>query len=286
MRPAALQALTTAALAAALAIGAGDGPAAAADAAKRSIIGFSGDGAYFAFEEYGVQDGSGFPYSNVYVIDNGADEWVPGSPYRALLQQNFAKLDAARAQSRNAASETLVRLGIGRQGKTVLSDPAEKLDAAARFLAFTVPDEGTAKGLGTVRLRVSEHRLARSGCAFPDLRGFTLQLEDADGMPLRILHEDKEIPPSRGCPRGYGLSDVIVFPRDGRGPVLIVVVSVYRYGFEGFDRRYIGIAATFEKNPQEGRGRGADPAPAPAAQPTTGKAVPKKPARERKPPAG
>ena len=45
----------------------------AGDFAKREIHGFSVDGGLFAFEEYGVQDGSGFPYSNIYVIDTATD---------------------------------------------------------------------------------------------------------------------------------------------------------------------------------------------------------------------
>ena len=41
----------------------------AGDVAELEILGFSDDGGVFAFEEYGVQDGSGFPYANRYYID-------------------------------------------------------------------------------------------------------------------------------------------------------------------------------------------------------------------------
>ena len=37
------------------------GSTSAADIASVRPIGFSSDGAVFAFEEYGIQDGSGFP---------------------------------------------------------------------------------------------------------------------------------------------------------------------------------------------------------------------------------
>ena len=55
-------------------------PARAADNAERAVVGFSPDGRYFAFEQYGVQDGSGFPYSEIFVIDLNANKWVKGSP--------------------------------------------------------------------------------------------------------------------------------------------------------------------------------------------------------------
>ena len=38
--------------------------ASAGDTATPQVLGFSADGKVFAFEEYGIQDGSGFPYAN------------------------------------------------------------------------------------------------------------------------------------------------------------------------------------------------------------------------------
>ncbi|TIL61031.1 MAG: hypothetical protein E5Y89_28055, partial [Mesorhizobium sp.] len=40
--------------------------AGAGDVAELEILGFSKDGGVFAFEEYGVQDGSGYPYASRY----------------------------------------------------------------------------------------------------------------------------------------------------------------------------------------------------------------------------
>src|SRR5690606_36811639 len=41
-------------------------PAFAGDTASLDVLGYSPDGKVFAFEEYGIADGSGFPYSNIY----------------------------------------------------------------------------------------------------------------------------------------------------------------------------------------------------------------------------
>ena len=60
-------------------------PAKAGDAATLNVLGFSSDGAIFAFEEYGVQDGSGFPYANRYYIDTATDTFLPGSPIRKRI---------------------------------------------------------------------------------------------------------------------------------------------------------------------------------------------------------
>ena len=63
------------------------GPLYAADAAERAILGFSPDGRWFAFEEYGVQDGSGAPYANIYVIDLDMDRWARDTPVQGPAEQ-------------------------------------------------------------------------------------------------------------------------------------------------------------------------------------------------------
>ena len=57
----------------------------AGDMATVQILGFSDDGGIFAFEEYGVQDGSGFPYANRYYIDTANDTFLHGTPVRERL---------------------------------------------------------------------------------------------------------------------------------------------------------------------------------------------------------
>jgi len=223
----------------------------ASDAADRSILGFSPDGAYFAFEEFGVQDGSGFPYSSLYILDTAKDEWVRGTPVRALLKNDRAKQLDARNLMHRRGDPFLWRLKIGQQGMHILSDPAKKAEEAARFVPFTVPDKGSALGLGSVRLRLNQFAVDATHCAFIDESpaGFSLILEDRNGQPLRILQEDETLPKSRGCALHYGISDVLVYQRSGLGPVLVVMVSVYRFGFEGLDRRFIAISAAFDETP-------------------------------------
>ena len=67
------------------------GPAVAGDFAERRIIGFSQGGERFAFEEFGVQAGSGFPYSNIFVIDTATDGWVAGTPLRIQVKEDSGK---------------------------------------------------------------------------------------------------------------------------------------------------------------------------------------------------
>src|SRR5690554_5413879 len=84
----------------------------AGDRALAEFIGYSTDGRYFAFEKYGIQDGSGFPYSNIYFIDLPADAWLSGTPVRVRIDSEEARLADARAQARGQAAARLDDLGI------------------------------------------------------------------------------------------------------------------------------------------------------------------------------
>jgi predicted secreted protein len=60
----------------------------------------------FAFEEYGVQDGSGFPYANRFYIDTANDSFLPGSPIRVRIDDDTATVEDARAQARRKAKRS------------------------------------------------------------------------------------------------------------------------------------------------------------------------------------
>ncbi len=93
--------LTTAFLSAAVAA------ARAGDAADLEILGFSADGGIFAFEQYGEQDGSGFPYADRFYIDTAKDAYVPGSPVRVRIESEDASVGEAR-QAARAKGESIV----------------------------------------------------------------------------------------------------------------------------------------------------------------------------------
>ncbi len=113
-------------------------PAFSGDFASREILGFSEDGTRFAFEEYGVQDGSGFPYSNIYLIDTTNDNWVAGSPFRARIDEETADIAAARAKSRELAG---TNLEIITQKGTInaTNQPLEIVSDPMRMVARPLP---------------------------------------------------------------------------------------------------------------------------------------------------
>lgn len=221
-------------------------PAIAGDAAGLSILGFSPDGAIFAFEEYGAQDGSGFPYANRFYIDTAKDSFVTGTPIRVRIDDETATAEAARRAAREQAQAVMKDATLqpgftaGFNAITELSaDPYRlavnprpvfpPIDAPHEFRIEEIPLEQPANchDLGTA----IGFRLIRVGLT-PD--------ESA-----QIIHEDSSIPESRNCPLGYRLGAVQTFyPKDGP-PVYAVLVSVRSVGFEGPNHRWIAVPGQF-----------------------------------------
>jgi predicted secreted protein len=213
----------------------------AGDYAERALLGFSPDGRYFAFEEYGVQDGSGFPYSNIFLIDTATDQWVAGTPIRVLIEGDSPPLSETRSESADRFRPLLIRYRIGAQGTTVAANPLTETSANPHFVSF-LPRLISPPPDRDYHLTVQEYQLPAPSC--PDVgqpyKGFQLTMIDADNRQ-RVLARDERIPASRVCPLAYAISEVITYHPPSGQPVFAVLISILSVGFEGPDRRYIAV---------------------------------------------
>lgn len=220
-------------------------PAQAGDFATRDIIGFSPDGGTFAFEEHGVQDGSGFAYSNIYVIDTASDEWLPGTPFRVLFEDETADPAAVRAENAAAARALLEERGIAPSGQHVASNPVTELSADPHLVVFNprmvLPPIDEPVTLRLEHFSLPSNRLCDS---FGLSRGFALTLERAGQQ--RVLHRDTRLPQSRVCPTSYRIGDVVTYFPDAGNPVLAVLVLMETIGFEGPDGRWLAVTAPLQ----------------------------------------
>jgi predicted secreted protein len=221
----------------------------AGDTASRTLIGFSPDGSAFAFMESGVQDGSGFPYASVYFVDIAADAWAaPPVEVRLEAEAEIGAEGAAVLQAMRAAWPALERLGVSTPARLLWSHPLTEAATGDPEehggWPGSVAADFTDGRNGSFTLLLDETEAPDGDCAQydADIKGFALTLRVNDSNTSERIYADDEVPDSRVCPLGYSLSDVLEGPaRADGGRSLVVVVNVFRLGFEGWDRRFIAI---------------------------------------------
>jgi predicted secreted protein len=213
------------------------GHAMAADAADRAIVGFSKDGSHFAFEEYGVQDGSGFPYSNIYIINLEKDEWVKGSPIRVVVRDEKATSYTARHQALTEAAPLIEKHGTVQPARLLASNAVGEEVADPHTMTFkrfhNLPK------LWTVKLTNLDLDLPPECQSLPAIKGFALSVSVDNKKPTEV-YRDSKLPESRGCPENYRLADIIAH---GESETAKVVVMIHKltYGFEGRDVRFVTV---------------------------------------------
>ena len=213
----------------------------AGDFAKRHIHGFSADGGLFAFEEYGVQDGSGFPYATIYVIDTATDQWIDGSPFDARLDDETKTVFDAREAAKMLAGP--VMKSFEDRGNVVATNHAtDKTTDKSRMVAnprFVVPpiDQEVEFRLSSRSFPASE-----SCAAFGPSAGFKLtQIATTPEQTTRIIHEDNSVPNSRNCPLDYELADLVTYYPVNGSPIAAILILMQTVGFEGPDGRFLAV---------------------------------------------
>ncbi len=217
----------------------------AADIASFRSIGFSDDGSVYAFEEYGVQDGSGFPFSNVFFINTQNDTFLPGTPIRVRLEDEDAGLSKARVEAATRAAPLVDKFDLNsRPGLLAAFNPITETESPANRLAYREYASEPAFGREFVLTLKEQNFPAAENCKEMTLEspGFSLLFESEGGKPSgREVYADTKIPDSRTCPTGYRLGGVIVDQQDGKPATHVVLVHVLSVGFEGHDGRWIAV---------------------------------------------
>lgn len=227
----------------------------AGDADKLAIIGFSKDASHFAFETYGVGDGSGLGYSDIYIIDVKSNSWVEGSPIRQRGEDENQTEAVARAGALKQAASLLTKYGINQPFEFIASNPITEIIADRKRIEFDSIHRSY--GNSTVKpgeaadnrfvLQLSDFPIGPAAdCLSEDgaRYGFSLQIKQTLSGKVLEPYKDSTVPKSRSCPYSYEL-EAIVSPVDESGSaVLIAMVAYYTQGFEGPDRKFIAIPFT------------------------------------------
>jgi Predicted secreted protein len=221
----------------------------AGDYATLNFIGFSKDGRYLAFEEYGVQDGSGFPYSSFYFVDVAKNAFAAPS-INVRLDNEQATENQARAKARLRAAAILKRLGIvsGNTGQLTVSRMLTDLDVEA-------PRSGKSQKInfaeivgsmyrrGDYELVLNPTEVKIKTCEYTDqpVYKFDLSLKDKEADKTVSLQKDGALPNSRACPIDYSMQFVYLYEDN-----VAVFLNTYSMGFEGPDMRYLVVTGKYK----------------------------------------
>ncbi|MGV3552551.1 DUF2259 domain-containing protein [Rhizobium sp.] len=221
------------------------GSASAGDTSSLDVLGYSPDGKVFGFEEYGIADGSGFPYSNIVFVDIAADKFLPGTPIRVRLEDETG-LAKARETARAKAAALLEKYKLADNPGVILAfNPPSEVDSDPKRLRFqsflSAPPAGFTN---TLTLATKEFPVPADCASFAEnYRGFTLKLTEYQGQPTdTIIHDEANVPASRACALDYSIGAVV--SSEVRDVTMMAMILVNSHGFEGPDRRWIAVPIT------------------------------------------
>ena len=219
----------------------------AGDNAQIEPIGFSENGKFFAFEQYGEQDGTGAGYSEIFFVDVAKNSWT-NKPVRIRATEDtmaYQDLEFCRDKARRGATRILLNNDIqpGTTGIAHLADynanfgysfPGRtdfKFDAAGGSHTLTVSGtdvQGVVDWYGqNVQLMTLKLRLYNGESAIDNSDPFSSSV---------VLQQDTKLPESRKYARNYSINGVYEYKKS-----LVVIVGYDVAGFEGPDKRYIAV---------------------------------------------
>jgi predicted secreted protein len=234
--------------------------AAAGDGSAVRAIGFSADGRYFAYEQYGERDGDGQLYAEIYTVDVRDDRfeeapvrevWTPDTE-SSKRKGERPTLAQVRERAAAQAVPTLKRLGIGTPGWRAGAIEESRGDAVLSPVQVGPVRDATATGMDvsalglTGRLTLRPIPIDTRRCANRVVdgipQGIVLTLERQGRTPLTIMHE-RTIPAARGCPDRYGLATAYASPRSDGSTALAIFIQYFYQAFEGPDRRFFVVTS-------------------------------------------
>jgi len=208
----------------------------AADAPDTAFYGFSPDGRYCAFENYGIHDGSGFAYSELHIIDTAKNSYA--AKISTLEDDSGEKqCDELRRTLLSTNAQTLKRLGISpsNKGTVLFTNPAFDPQGGSERPEYLNKEFAFSDKKFTLTLTQIDTG-KEDPYGFGMNRMFKLVLKS--GNREKILQQDTSLPKRREYAKSYRLSSAILYKNS-----LVVFVEYDKPGFEGYDRIKMAVSA-------------------------------------------
>lgn len=191
-----------------------------ADTQKYRVLGFSKDGAYFAYELYGQKDGSGSVYSLIKIVEAATGKEV-GKKWEAEDFDNL-NLDSLRLSNLDNSEVDLDRFRLNEDTKGTVVYENLKLE-------FKPTQKAILKKLNSdLTLTLTK---SKKSC-IPEIQNYLMKLTLCRGKKKVVLYEDKN--EKKLCLVDAKIEKVIHHKN-----TIVSIVLYSRPGFEGLDVRYL-----------------------------------------------
>ncbi|PCI87818.1 MAG: hypothetical protein COB24_05205 [Hyphomicrobiales bacterium] len=218
----------------------------ASDAAFSRIIGFSPDGKYFTFEQYGIGDASGLPFSEIFFIDTIKNTWVE-PPVRVLIDDQTADISKARILALAKATPTIKSLNTTLHGFTLVSNPITQFGNDKYTADFGTNPNAPDYDRYKIQLSLQDAPNKKCESYAPDTKMFSLTLTSESNQNITRSYADTNMPSSRNCALDYSISEIHYFETTNNNVIFMTFINIMSYGWEGLDRRFIVIPFYVQK---------------------------------------
>ncbi|MBC7796430.1 MAG: DUF2259 domain-containing protein [Pyrinomonadaceae bacterium] len=217
----------------------------AGDSNNLNIIGFSKDGKYLAFEEYGSHDGSGFAYSyytfvNVekntfaaprYVLEAKDENSTEAAIRRKAKLANFKKMQEFKIIAGNKGTLVVSRL------LTDLTMNGDNEEGASDRARFTEQIYYVGRR-GDYELAVKQIKTETADCKVYERSTYKTEISllNNETQTTKMLQKDDVLPKSRGCVTNYRIQDIYIYEDK-----IISFLNIRSPGFEGDNMSYMVV---------------------------------------------
>lgn len=222
----------------------------AGDSNNLNIIGFSKDGKYLAFEEYGTHDGSGFAYS--YYTFVNVEKNTFAAPRYVLEAKDENPTEAAirrKARLANAKKMRELKIIAGNKGTLVVSrlltdltingDNEEGASDRARFTEqiYYVGRKGD------YELTIKQIKTETADCKDYEVPTFKIEVSllNNETKTTKTLQKDDTLPKPRGCVTNYRIQDIYLYEDK-----IVTFLNIRSPGFEGDNLGYMVVTGKFK----------------------------------------
>ncbi len=241
-------------------------PAQAYEALALKVLGFSPDGRYFGFIQYGGQGDGSQRLAESYVLDVATSRVVPGAPARIDTLEDESLLPQAQdddtllALARTRSQSMVERYKITESGTVVTrvktADPEHTHAGSGGPTGGAMSMAVRHRRLGKFKLALAienmpwpaASKVANGAGALPcteeaGATGAAFRLTLTQGRRRIVLNDDTTVPAERFCVSGYGIAEVLAFDRPDGKVSLAVILDMQTRGFEGDDRKFLAVTA-------------------------------------------